>query len=72
MRFLVFEIWSILYSTVVNSELETCEKSGRDFCERVSDANQFRLGSSIQKHAGSSFVGGCVGVACSEVTTLHF
>ena len=51
--FLVFELWSILYSTVVNSELGTCERSGRDFCEPDSDANQFRLGSSIQKYAES-------------------
>ena len=32
-RFLVFKIWSILYSTVVISELGTCKKSGRDFCK---------------------------------------
>ena len=34
-RFLVCEIWSILYSTVVNNEVVTC----RDFCKRNSDAN---------------------------------
>ena len=39
-RFLVFEVLSILYSTVVNSELRTCEKSGREFCKLDSDANQ--------------------------------
>ena len=39
-RLLVFELWSILYSTIVNSEMGTCKKSGRDFCEPDSDANQ--------------------------------
>ena len=43
-RLLVFELWSILYPTVVNSELGTSEKSGKVFCESDSDANQFRLG----------------------------
>ena len=38
MRFSVFEIYSILYSTMVNSELETCKKSVGDFCEPDSDA----------------------------------
>ena len=49
-RFLVFELWSFLYLTVVNSELGL-EK----FCKYDSDANQFRLGSSILKHARSRF-----------------
>ena len=49
MRFLVCEIWSIFYSTVVNSELGTCEKSGRDFAKYAVGVR----GSSIQKHEGS-------------------
>ena len=36
---------------VFNSALGTCENA--DFCEPDSDANQFRLGFSILKHAGS-------------------
>ena len=41
-----------MYLTVVNSALGLSEKSGREFCEPDSDANQFRQGSSILKHAG--------------------
>ena len=44
---LVFELWLILYLTVVNSALG--EKSGRELCEPDSDANQFRVGSSLLK-----------------------
>ena len=32
-RFLVFELWSILYFIVVNSVLELDEKPGRVYCE---------------------------------------
>ena len=42
-RFLLFELLSISYSTVVNSELELHEKSGRDFCEPNSDTNKIRV-----------------------------
>ena len=52
---------------VFNSQLITCEKPGRDFCEPVSDVNQFRLESSILKHAESS----PVGVLGSEKTKNH-
>ena len=38
----------LYYSIGVNSALVLGEKPGRDFCEPNSDANQFRLGSSIQ------------------------
>jgi len=33
LRILVFDVWLILYSTLVNSELETSKISGRDFCK---------------------------------------
>ena len=46
-QFLVYELWSILYLTVVNSELGTCKKSGRHFCEPDSLANQLLLGCSV-------------------------
>ena len=42
-RYFVFEIWSILYSTVVNSELRTYEifePENLILCEPDSDANQ--------------------------------
>ena len=52
-RFLVYEICSILYSTVAaNSELETCEKKCEIFANLIQTLiNEDRV--SIRKHAGS-------------------
>ena len=38
-QFLVFEMWSILYSTVAYSELGNFEKSGKDFCKSDTNAS---------------------------------
>ena len=49
----MFDLWSILYSTMVTVHWDLAKKSRRDFYEPDSYANQYMLGSSIIKHAWS-------------------
>ena len=62
MRFLVFELWSILYISVENSVLDLAKRPGRFIAKYAVDANLFRLGSSILKHAGSKGAAPVTGV----------
>ena len=48
----ILSFW-VIVDFVFNSALGTSEKSVRDFCKPDSDANQFRLVSSILTHVGS-------------------
>ena len=58
-RFSVFELWSILYITVGKSVPTGIERG--KLCEPDSDANQFRLGSSLPWAClGYKFWGGLI------------
>ena len=52
-RFLDFELWWILYLTVVNSVLDFAKNLVGFIAKYAVDANLFRLGSLILKDAGS-------------------